>query len=143
MLPRRESTGCCCAEKLLAAFTRKVSRRDEKPSTASEVSYSSFLYSSILVQESLALIRKPKQSVTIQPQKLTLRWQRRRLGRPSTQPRPTAQRPPSGLSRSTPCVIACGICAAPAAPCRPHPGGPCALLLTGSALMWKRLSASS
>ena len=72
----------------------------------------------ILIQESLALIRKPKQSVTIQPRKLSLRWQHRRLGRPSTQPRPTAHRPPSGLSRSTPCVIACGICAAP---CRPMP----------------------
>jgi len=88
----------------------------------------------ILIQESLALIRKPKQSVTIQPRKLSLRWQHRRLGRPSSQPRPTAQRPPSGLSRSSPCVIARSICTARAAPCRPHPRGPCAPSFSRSVL---------
>jgi len=29
VLPRRENTGCCCAEKLLAALARQVPRRDE------------------------------------------------------------------------------------------------------------------
>ena len=48
----------------------------------------------------------------------------RRLERPSSQPRPTAQRPPSELFRLTSFAGIFNPCAAPADPRRPHPGGP-------------------
>ena len=110
----------------------------------SEESKSAFLRSPILVKERPSLIRKSQA--------------KRGYSAPEAPPALAAPvdsdglqaslvLPPSGLLPAClvqlPASSPVASAPPPAAPCRPHFGGPCALLLTGSALMWKRLSALS